>query len=76
MPLLGRQPNAGRSMMPRCYGTAERKRVETATTPTAKKNFLRDLVLDTEKEFMKLNEDIIVRYKAIDREQIIAKSRT
>ena len=75
MPLLGSQPNAGRRAMPRCYGAAEWKRVEAATTPTAKKYFLRDLVLDTEKEFMKLNEDFIVRNKSIDREQIIAKFR-
>ena len=33
----------------------------------------RDLVLDTEKEFMKLNKDFVVGNKAIDREQIFAK---
>jgi hypothetical protein len=62
-------------MVPRCYGAAERKRVETATTPTMKKYFLRDHFLDTEKEFMKLYKDIIVRHEAVNRKQIIAKSR-
>ena len=75
MPRLGSQSNAGRRVVPRCYGAAEWKRVEAATTPTAKKYFLRDLVLDTEKEFMELNEDFVVGNKTIDREQIIAKFR-
>ena len=44
-------------------------------TPTAKKYFFRDLVLDTEKEFIKLNEDFVVGNKVIDREQIVAKFR-
>ena len=74
MRLLGSQPNAGRRMTSRGDG-AERKRVEAATTPTAKKNFLRELVLDIEKEFMKFNKDFIVRDKAIDEEQISAKFR-
>ena len=73
MPLLGSQPNAGRRMTSRTDSATERKRVEAATTPTAKKDFLHDLVLDIEKEFMKLNEDFIVRNKAIDGEQISAK---
>jgi hypothetical protein len=75
MPLLGRQPNARRCLTSRSRDTIERKRVETATTPTAKKYSLRDLVLDKEKIFMKLNKDIIVRHKAIDRKQVSAKSR-
>jgi hypothetical protein len=75
MPLLGRQPNARRCLTSRSRDTIERKRVETAATPTAKKYSLRDLVLDKEKIFMKLNKDIIVRHKAIDRKQVSAKSR-
>jgi hypothetical protein len=75
MPLLGRQPNARRCLTSRSRDTIERKRVETATTPTAKKYSLRDLVLDKEKIFMKLNKDIIARHKAIDRKQVSAKSR-
>ena len=75
MPLLGRKADARRRVAPRWDGMLERKRIEAATTPTAKDDFLRDLVLDTEKELMKLNEDFIVRHKAIDRKQTIAKSR-
>ena len=75
MPLLGSQPNAGRCVMPRSYGAAERERIKTTTTPTAKKNLLRDLVLDTEKEFMKFNKDFIVGNKAMDGKQTIAKLR-
>ena len=75
MPLLGSQPNAGRRMTSRTDSATERKRVEAATTPTAKKDFLRELVLDIEKEFMKFNKDLIVRNKTIDGEQISAKVR-
>ena len=75
MPLLGSQPNAGRRMTSRGDGATEWKTVEAATTPTAKKNFLRELVLDIEKEFMKFNKDLIVRNKTIDGEQISAKVR-
>ena len=73
MPLLGSQPNARSRMTSRGYGAAEWKRVEAAMTPTAKKDFLHDLVLDIEKEFMKFNKDLIVRNKTIDGEQISAK---
>ena len=75
MPLLGSQPNAGRRMTSRTDGATELKRVEAATTPTTKKNFLRELVLDIEKEFMKFNKDFIVRNKTINGEQISAKIR-
>ena len=75
MPLLKSQLNAGRRAVPRCYGAVKWKRVEAATTPTAKKYFFRDLVLDIEKEFIKLNEDFVVGNKVIDREQIVAKFR-
>ena len=75
MPLLGSQPNARSRMTSRGYGAAEWKRVEAATTPTAKKDFLRELVLDIEKEFMKFNKDFIIRNKTINGEQISAKVR-
>ena len=60
MPLLGSQPNAGRRMTSRTDGATELKRVEAATTPTAKKDFLHELVLGIEKEFMKFNKDLNV----------------
>jgi hypothetical protein len=75
MPLLGRQPNARRCLTSRSRDTIERKRVETATTPTAKKYSLRDLVLDKEKIFMKLDKDIIIGNKTINGEQIFANGR-
>ena len=55
--------------------STKRKRIETTTTPTAKKDVPRDLVLDKEKIFVKLNENIIVGDKAINGKQIFADVR-
>jgi hypothetical protein len=49
--------------------------VKTTTTPTAKHDIPRDLVLNKEKMLMKLNENIIVRNTVIDTERTFANIR-
>ena len=49
-------------------GSTDRKRIKAATTPTSKEDFLRYLVLNKKEIFVKFEEDVIVRNKAINGE--------
>ena len=54
-------------------GSGTKWEVESILTSNEKQRFLRDLVLNTKKMTMKLNEDIIIANKTIDRKQVLAK---
>jgi hypothetical protein len=56
-------------------GSIKREGIESTPTSTTKDDSLRDLVLDKEKIFMKLDKDIIIGNKTINGEQIFANGR-
>ena len=53
----------------------KRNGIKTPLTSTLKNDFLRGLVLNTEKFTMKLDEDIIITNDAMDRKKIFANIR-
>jgi len=61
--------------MPRRRGPMKRDRIETPLTSTLKDDFLRGLVLNTEKVTVKFDEDIVITNDAMNRKKILANMR-
>ena len=75
VPLTRRKLDAGRCLPLMRGNTTEGKRIETSTTSTVNEDVLRCLVLNKKRMLMKLNEDVIIRNKTINRQLILPNIR-
>jgi hypothetical protein len=73
MPMRRGGLDAGGSLASWCgCSSTKRNWVEDAMTSTVKKDFLRGLVLNKEKELMKFDKHIIITHKTINGKKVFA----